>query len=405
MAAKASDPTGGFLAERLTRGGDGHLRPHDGLITGYVFKLIRESVGLSQDGLADVLGLDKNTIQGWESGRRPLARMRTATFVDLRRRLGRLGAKSHMVKALETAMEADSLLAQILAVESKHLDPRGHPLATWVNNHAFTEMLAWPLTGETPSALAGIPRVARRGPVPSAPSLPAVERQCFFEHLKIASEQSLAAGDGSEASSVLLRRQAYYMIAWSREDETRTWLSDMQRQEQRRIRRLDGWSPLWVAARSLAVARSCQGDKEPLLHFVDTAIDASDVCEAANLNYWAYWAGATAQAEYTDEFMATDLGPWAGATLLRRLQENLTGPQPYIELSVHSIWALLQRRGGILEEDAQLTSSLFDKIGALLDQGQVSPRSRKKLEQVYFAARVAQSKIGEHPHSGSPGHA
>ncbi len=238
MASSASDSTRGFPTERLTSGGNGHARPLDGLISGYVFKLIRESLGLSQDGLADVLGLDKNTVQGWESGRRPLARMRTAAFVDLRHRLGRLGAKSYMARALETAMEADSLLAQVLAIEPKHIDPRSHPLATWVNNRAFTELLAWPFTGETPSALAAERKTARRGPVPTLPALPAVERQRFFEHLKIASEKSLADSEVGNAASLLLRRQAYYMIAWNRESETRTWLSDMQHQEQRQIRRL-----------------------------------------------------------------------------------------------------------------------------------------------------------------------
>jgi len=164
--------------------------------------------------------------------------MRTAAFVDLPHRLGRLGAKSYMARALETAMEADSLLAQVLAIEPKHIDPRSHPLATWVNNRAFTELLAWPFTGETPSALAAERKTARRGPVPTLPALPAVERQRFFEHLKIASEKSLADSEVGNAASLLLRRQAYYMIAWNRESETRTWLSDMQHQEQRQIRRL-----------------------------------------------------------------------------------------------------------------------------------------------------------------------
>ncbi len=124
-------------------------------------------------------------------------------------------------------MEADSLLAQVLAIEPKHIDPRSHPLATWVNNRAFTELLAWPFTGETPSALAAERKTARRGPVPTMPALPAVERQRFFEHLKIASEKSLADSEVGNAASLLLRRQAYYMIAWNRESETRTWLSDM----------------------------------------------------------------------------------------------------------------------------------------------------------------------------------
>jgi DNA-binding transcriptional regulator YiaG len=47
-------------------------RPREGLITGFLLKLIRESAGLTQEALAEHLGLDRNTVQGWESGRRSL---------------------------------------------------------------------------------------------------------------------------------------------------------------------------------------------------------------------------------------------------------------------------------------------------------------------------------------------
>jgi hypothetical protein len=103
--------------------------------------------------------------------------------------------------------------------------------------------------------------------------------------------------------------------------------------EQHQISRLDGWSPAWVGARSLAVAQSRQGDREPLRHFIDVGLQ-SDECEAASLNYWAYWAGETTGTYHADSFMATgDLGPWRGTTLLRRLRDNLAAGDPYTETS------------------------------------------------------------------------
>jgi hypothetical protein len=64
-----------------------------------------------------------------------------------------------------------------------------------------------------------------------------------------------------------------------------------------------------------ALARSRRGDREPLRHFIASALD-SDACQAANLNYWAYWIGEVPETHSSDEFMAGDLGPWSGAALL-----------------------------------------------------------------------------------------
>jgi len=114
--------------------------------------------------------------------------------------------------------------------------------------------------------------------------------------------------------------------------------------------RLDTWSPRWVAARSLAVARARQGDKEPLRHFIRTALN-SDACQAAGLNNDAYWVGATPETYRSDEFMASDLAPWVGVTLLRQFAANLAATEPLADLYVHSTWALLQRRGSVLEVD------------------------------------------------------
>src|ERR1700704_3971749 len=58
-------------------------RSDQGLISGYVLKLTRESLGLTQEALADRLRVDKHTVQAWESGRRPMGATQVAGFVDL----------------------------------------------------------------------------------------------------------------------------------------------------------------------------------------------------------------------------------------------------------------------------------------------------------------------------------
>jgi DNA-binding transcriptional regulator YiaG len=45
-------------------------RGSEGRISGYVLKVIRESIGQTQEQLAERLGVSATTGQGWESGRR-----------------------------------------------------------------------------------------------------------------------------------------------------------------------------------------------------------------------------------------------------------------------------------------------------------------------------------------------
>jgi hypothetical protein len=135
------------------------------------------------------------------------------------------------------------------------------------------------------------------------------------------------------------------------------------------------------------VARARRGDKEPLRHFIATALN-SDACQAANLNYWAYWIGEVPETHSSDEFMAGDLGPWSGAALLRRFAANLVAAEPLADLYAHSLWALLERRGRPLEADAQLARSLANGVEALLAEGDLSVQSRRELEQVHHGVRL-----------------
>jgi hypothetical protein len=174
--------------------------------------------------------------------------------------------------------------------------------------------------------------------------------------------------------------------------ETTAWLRELEQREARVPRRFDTWSPSWTAARSLVVARARQGDKEPLRYFIRTAL-SSDACQAANLNYWAYWIGETADTYSSDEFMAGDLGPWPGMALLRRFADNLVAAEPLVDLYVHSLWALLERRGRLLDNDPQLARALVDRGETLLGEGELSGQSRRELEQVHYGLRLLNKSL------------
>jgi transcriptional regulator with XRE-family HTH domain len=397
MAADKADPASSLAGPLgATRTGGGFRptgRPCEGLITGFLLKLIRESAGLTQEALAEQLGVDRNTIQGWETGRRSLTGTRVATLVQFRHRLRQLGADSRLLAAMDDAAEADYVLAYTLATEPGERHPAAHPLACWVPKRSFAYMLAWPFTGQRPIALgqqAAPP--PRRGPVVQAHGLTAEERTRFFQHLRLTAERSHTGRELDETSGTLLRRNVYYSLSWNPSSETAAWLRELEQREQRRLGRFDSWSPSWTAARSLVVARARQGDKEPLRHFIRTAL-SSDACQAASLNYWAYWIGETAETYSSDEFMAGDLGPWSGAALLRRFAANLVATEPLADLYAHSLWALLERRGRLLEDDRQLARVLAGRVEALLAEGELSAQSRRELEQVHYGVRLLQRSL------------
>jgi transcriptional regulator with XRE-family HTH domain len=385
MARRASRLAGGTAAAR-TGGGD-TARPRDGIITGYLLKLIRQSAGLSQEGLAEQLGVDSNTVQGWETGRRSLTGTRVATLVELRHRLRQLGADSQLLGALEDAAEADYVLGYTLGTEPGVGGPGAHPLACWVPKRSFAYLLAWPFTGQPPIALRQPGVLTRRGPVAPAPVLTQEERSRFFEHLRLVAEQSLSDRRLNEARGTLLRRNVYYSLSWNPSNEATAWLSELEQREARRLDRLETWSPSWTAARSLVVARARRGDREPLRHFIATAL-SSDACQAASLNYWAYWIGEVPETYSSDEFMAGDLGPWSGAALLRRFAANLVASEPLADLYAHSLWALLERRGRLLEADPRFARSLVEGVEALIAEGDLSVQSRRELEQVHYGVRL-----------------
>lgn len=360
----------------------------EGLIAGHLLRLAREHLALTQEAAADALKVDVNTLRSWETGRRPLANTKVGQLLALTHRLRALGADPTLLEHLEVAMEADLFVAHVL-LDAGRGDPAEHMLAGWVSTRVWNDLLAWLLAGTPPKALAThlVVPGQRRGPAPTRPELAAATRARFFDSLRLTAEK--AAAVNSSSAAVLLRRQAYFMTSW--DPDSRDWLARMERAELRSLqRRNDGWTPTWVAGRSLAVARACQGDRDQLRHFIATQL-ADDTCEAANLNYWSYWVGDADGAATTDRFMATgDLGTWRGTELLRHLTVGLHAGTPYLDLSIHTVWALLGRRPHILGDDPALTADLRSRVAALLDtHTDLSLQARRELDQIHFLTTTA----------------
>ncbi|MEU1801164.1 XRE family transcriptional regulator [Streptomyces sp. NPDC019937] len=330
----------------------------------------------TQAGLAEALGVDVDTLQGWESGRRPLANMRAGALLGLCRRLPALGADATLVQWLDAAMDADRIIAAGLGE-----DVGGpHPLAGWVHTRDTAHMVAWALDGTAPSALAGrLPR-PRRGPVVAAPRLALVDRAAFFDHLRSATEDAARQGE----TGALLHRQALYLASYDRAPDAAAWTAHtLHRRRDVFARR--GWSPHWAEARSTATALARLGDPQPLLDFIDRALADDDTAEAANLNYWALWLGALPVPQPDDAFMRDrDLSGWDPVTLLRGLTRGLHLAPGYVDLYAHSLWALLTAFPWLPQASGQLAGLLRERTSQLLDEVPLSARARRELARVHY---------------------
>ena len=84
-------------------------RGSEGRISGYVLKVIRESIGQTQEQLAERLGVSAATIQGWESGRRPLMGVSTGEPHGATRRTPPVRRCSGSAGCLDTRTGSGSL--------------------------------------------------------------------------------------------------------------------------------------------------------------------------------------------------------------------------------------------------------------------------------------------------------
>lgn len=348
----------------------------EGITAGSVLRVIRRQLGHHQDTFADLLSIDINTYRSWETGRRPLSHIPVHKMHTLRHGLIRIGTDAHLVDLLHTAITVDISLEQMLTSSR----PDGHPLAELVQTRTWHDLLLWDIAGITPRLLKST------GPI-SAPRMPPATRTRLFNQLRDTAERTK---DAAEPGPTLLRRQVYYVIAQDHTGPGRDWLEHMAQRELSRLRRVDGWTPAWVAGRSLAVAKAVAGDPDQLRHFIANHL-ATDDQEIANLNYWANWSGEDTHPAISDEFMRTpDLSTrWRGTELLRQLADGLTPANPYIDLTVHTVWALLKRRPQLLGDESLLTERLNTAVGQLLDHpAPLSDQARRELAQISYGTNM-----------------
>jgi hypothetical protein len=352
------------------------------VITGYLWKLIRESINLTQFQVAHELGVDISTIQGWESGRRPLTAVSTADLSRFRLQLIRWGAHPRLFTILADAIEADGVLDYSINHGEALGDTRYHPLAVTVHQRHLTNLITWPLTGDPPAWLLDlVPRRSRRGPVPSGPTLNADEQRRVFAHL-------LRAADSSRTDdSRLLRRQAVYLLAYDQDSDAKQWLTDEHHRSLRVAKRMNDILA-WVSARSASIALAQAGDQDALATFVTQGLSSHDQ-EIANLNYWAYWIGETREIQTDDDFMRERAAAWDGGQLLDHLIGRLGHPTVQSELYVHTAWQLLLARPQLLDRRPEVRSRALKSITHALDDGSLPARLRQRLSDIAYAIRLS----------------
>ena len=334
-----------------------------GRVAGAVLAAIRAEVGVTQEGLAESMRISHATVQGWESGRRPLMRLQRTQESKLRRVLLLSGVAQERVSVLEEAVQADLILAELHTP-----DPEMHPLASVVPNRLLTELLGWPITGRPPRQLA-----ATRARL----DIGTAERDALATALRDVADRADLGTAGA-----MLRRQAQYLVA--EHTESSGWLADAASADVRAMRDLREWTPQWPVMRSRAISAAVHGDHDLLHRFIEHGL-SSDAAIKANLRYWAYWVGEISVPWSADDDMLTDTQPWSGELLLSTLLDGLQHA-PYRDLCAHALHALLPLRRSLTDHHDN-RHRLMTAIDHATSLDLLTPDARRKLEQIAYAHR------------------
>ncbi|MGW5666974.1 helix-turn-helix domain-containing protein [Micromonospora sp. NPDC003776] len=364
--------------------GRGRSAPQRGAVSGYLLKLIRESIPVTQEQLASHLDVDRVTVQSWESGRRPFTAVPFGQAIAARQRLGQLGANTKLLAAMDDAAEADLILTAILDERVERSDVTEQPLGWSVLTHRLADLILWGVLGQAPTFVRSLPTLhQRRGAVAAAPLLPADQRRLFFVHLHVLAERSAA----ERQPNVLLHRQACFLAGMDPTGASAAWLAQSNGRTARRAASFHTWSPLWPDARSVVTSLANQGDPEPLRDFIARA-HPDDACERAALNYSAYWVGEIPYRQRDDSFMPAGLTDWRGTILFRHLVQRLDVEHPFVDLNIHNLWALLAARRGLALDDPATGRPLVDRSTRLLDSDRISAQSRQELTSILYSLRA-----------------
>jgi transcriptional regulator with XRE-family HTH domain len=347
-----------------------------------VLKLARQSAGLTQEQLAEALTMSVDTVQGWESGRRPLAATNAGDFLQLSARLSRLGAPPTTRRHLTEAIEADQVISTAIAAGDMMVDTATHPLAASVHRRTITNLITWPFTQKLPQQLQEFtPKVPQRGPVASHPSLHGEERTRFFDHLLTTVEH------GRRDDEALLRRQAVYLLGFDRRIQVVDWLRDEWRRAGRSNVR-DGDITGLLEARSASVALASAGEPTHIYDFVEQMTDTR--AEVANLNYWAHWIGELSDEQTDDAFMLNDdTRSWSGARLLHHLIDRLGPRSSHLPLNLRTLYALIASRPSLLNERPGAHERLAETLDILASSQVLTRTGRDQVAGLQYALRIA----------------
>jgi DNA-binding transcriptional regulator YiaG len=332
-----------------------------GRVAGAVFATVRRQLGRTQEQLAEHLQVSPDTLQGWESGRKPQVNLAFSRLRQLRRALAALGSSPHQLLLWDTALHVDAILADL-----GQDDPRQHPLALLVPDRTTSELLAWPLTGDPPRQLRG---TGARLIVPRG------EQDAVAADLREVADR---AGHGTVEAG-MIRRQVKFLVAGN--PASHEWVDQQERHDARHIRDLSDWSPDWAVMRSAAVSAAHTGDTGLLARFIDEGL-ANEATIAANLSYWAYWVGESPTEWDSDLAMNTGSTSWSGDQLLDSLLGGVVDA-PYRDLCAVTLWALLGSRRR-LAADPKRQRQIATAVSTALDSHQFSLHARQRLEQVHY---------------------
>ncbi|WP_344163871.1 helix-turn-helix transcriptional regulator [Kribbella yunnanensis] len=352
-----------------------------GVVSGFVLKMIRGSVTLTQADLAERLCVDISTVQGWETGKRPLTALRAADLLRLKTRLITLGAAPSVVVTLQDAVEADGILSMAISAGDRPVGADMNPLGAAVHRRSLVNMITWPFTGISPLPLRELSQAPGRGPVAKRPTLAHTDQTRFFDHLLA------TVGNRDAVCSPVLRRQAMYLLGFDHRPTSTQWLA-AEHERAFKVATPTTDLPGGIAARSATLALARRGDSEPLRHFIKTTL-SSEQHAAANLAYWAYWLGEINELYADDTYLiaAADDHTWSGSRVATHLLAHLDNPV-HSPININSMWTLVLAKPDLLKRHHNLRAQTQKRVEQALDAG-FTGQTRDELINLRCAVQLA----------------